>query len=369
MAFTAPYTYIQCPCSSDHTDLDHGDQIAQDAIENDDEHTFDPRAPRSNYSLYPLEYLLYCEECQQIRCPKCVNEEIVTYFCPNCLFEVPSSNLRSEGNRCTRSCFQCPVCTSPVQAGEIPNEPDPTLLGADNNPTAHVSYALFCQYCNWSSSEIGIEFDRPSGIPAQLAKLKNGGEPKITVKDLKERRKENPNEGPVADELVDTELQFANLKSFFQGQLSDSTSVLGNLSLADGAGFSSPAALSRIMTLYTAGRGQPGRQRGPPDTMREALSTDDGLRIAKLDESAEVKKLFRGGGMKRCPGNRRWRSWSPRGFKMSSGPRSARSGRNDPSDARSAGTSYPSPRTRWLPPGSRSAWLPRTTSLPFPSDP
>jgi dynactin-4 len=99
MAFTAPYTYIQCPCSSDHTDLDHGDQIAQDAIENDDEHTFDPRAPRSNYSLYPLEYLLYCEECQQIRCPKCVNEEIVTYFCPNCLFEVPSSNLRSEGNR------------------------------------------------------------------------------------------------------------------------------------------------------------------------------------------------------------------------------------------------------------------------------
>ncbi|CAH0018385.1 unnamed protein product [Clonostachys rhizophaga] len=295
MAFTAPYTYIQCPCSSDHTDLDHGDQIAQDAIENDDEHTFDPRAPRSNYSLYPLEYLLYCEECQQIRCPKCVNEEIVTYFCPNCLFEVPSSNLRSEGNRCTRSCFQCPVCTSPVQAGEIPNEPDPTLLGADNNPTAHLSYALFCQYCNWSSSEIGIEFDRPSGIPAQLAKVKNGGEPKLTVKDLKERRKENPDEGPVADELVDTELQFANLKSFFQGQLSDSTGVLGNLSLADGAGFSSPAALSRIMTLYTAGRGQPGRQRGPPDTMREALSTDDGLRIAKLDESAEVKKLFRGG--------------------------------------------------------------------------
>lgn len=99
MTFTAPYTYIQCPCSSDQADRDSRGEPAQDATENNGEHTFNPRAPRSNYSLYPLEYLLYCEECQQIRCPKCVNEEVVTYFCPNCLFEVPSSNLRSEGNR------------------------------------------------------------------------------------------------------------------------------------------------------------------------------------------------------------------------------------------------------------------------------
>lgn len=61
--------------------------------------TFDPRSPRANYSLYPLEYLLYCEDCHQIRCPRCVAEEIVTYYCPSCLFEVPTSNLKSEGNR------------------------------------------------------------------------------------------------------------------------------------------------------------------------------------------------------------------------------------------------------------------------------
>jgi dynactin-4 len=98
MALSTPYTYIQCPCS-DQSTLGNDDQSrGQDAID-DDERTFDPRAPRSNYSLYPLEYLLYCEDCQQIRCPRCVNEEIVTYYCPNCLFEVPSSNLRSEGNR------------------------------------------------------------------------------------------------------------------------------------------------------------------------------------------------------------------------------------------------------------------------------
>jgi dynactin-4 len=98
MALSTPYTHIQCPCSDQLSiDTDEEEALNREAI--GDDRTFDPRAPRSNYSLYPLEYLLYCEDCQQIRCPRCVSEEIVTYYCPNCLFEVPSSNLRSEGNR------------------------------------------------------------------------------------------------------------------------------------------------------------------------------------------------------------------------------------------------------------------------------
>lgn len=98
MAPRLPYTYIQCSCS-DQPPADAGSVWPTEQLDEDDDRTFDPRAPRSNYSLYPLEYLLYCEDCQQIRCPRCVAEETVTYFCPNCLFEVPSSNLRSEGNR------------------------------------------------------------------------------------------------------------------------------------------------------------------------------------------------------------------------------------------------------------------------------
>ena len=41
----------------------------------------------SNY-LYPLSRLYFCEDCHQIRCPSCVQDEIVSYYCPNCLFEV-----------------------------------------------------------------------------------------------------------------------------------------------------------------------------------------------------------------------------------------------------------------------------------------
>ncbi len=100
MAPITPYTYIQCPCSDAPTLSRPGDNPSGSGAEaEDDDRTFDPRAPRANYSLYPLEYLLYCEDCHQIRCPRCVAEEIVTYYCPNCLFEVPSSNLKSEGNR------------------------------------------------------------------------------------------------------------------------------------------------------------------------------------------------------------------------------------------------------------------------------
>ncbi|KAF7563957.1 hypothetical protein G7046_g137 [Stylonectria norvegica] len=295
MAPVIPYTYIQCPCSNSSA-LDRGDDTySQDSVD-DDERTFDPRAPRSNYSLYPLEYLLYCEDCQEIRCPRCVNEEVVTYYCPNCLFEVPSSNLRSEGNRCTRSCYQCPICIGPLQAIPLQPSPDANLLGADTATTNGGPYALFCQYCNWSSTEIGMEFDRPSGIHAQLVKMKNGGGHKVTAKEVKERRKENPDEPPLPDDQLDSDLHFANLKSFYQTQLADANASLSGMPLLnDNIGFASPAALSRIMSLYT-GHGHHGRrQQGPSDVMREALTTEEGLKLAQLDESDAIKRLQQGG--------------------------------------------------------------------------
>jgi dynactin 4 len=93
------YTYIQCPCSDPSRNEEDDDGTPTSANRDEDDRTFDPRAPRSNYSLFPLEYLLYCEDCHEIRCPRCVAEEIVAYYCPNCIFEVPFSNIRSEGNR------------------------------------------------------------------------------------------------------------------------------------------------------------------------------------------------------------------------------------------------------------------------------
>jgi dynactin-4 len=122
-----PYTYISCPCADTpvpdparkrrsrespqkppperDTEANEGQDDAKQSADKDDEEdedeeqTFDPRSPRSNFSLYPPEQLLYCEDCHQIKCPRCITEEIVSWYCPNCLFETPSSMVRSDGGR------------------------------------------------------------------------------------------------------------------------------------------------------------------------------------------------------------------------------------------------------------------------------
>ena len=129
-----PYTYFQCPCtdaSSPARKLGENGPSSEEENSEDDR-TFDPRAPHSNYSLYPLEHLLYCEDCHQIRCPRCVLDEIVTWFCPNCLFEVPSSTVKSEGNRYLALCFKTrPVANSRPQMHQelfpMPNMRCPSL--------------------------------------------------------------------------------------------------------------------------------------------------------------------------------------------------------------------------------------------------
>lgn len=112
-----PYTYISCPCADTavpdparkrrsrespqkaNPDAPGTDEKGTITEDEEEEQTFDPRSPRSNFSLYPPEQLLYCEDCHQIKCPRCITEEIVCWYCPNCLFETPSSMVRSEGNR------------------------------------------------------------------------------------------------------------------------------------------------------------------------------------------------------------------------------------------------------------------------------
>ncbi|KUI59259.1 Dynactin subunit 4 [Cytospora mali] len=327
MSATTPYTYIQCPCS-DPANLSrhsHSDPTSP-ALELDAfEKPFDPRAPRANYSLYPLEYLLYCEDCHQIRCPRCIAEEIVTYYCPNCLFEVPGSNIKSDGNRCTRSCFQCPVCIGPLSVTAIDPPPPSDPENEKAYSSALPSYILTCSYCHWTSTEIGIKFDKPNGIYAQLQKIRNGGKTRLTPKERKDKRKTDPtgtgslsggsslgtsalpsigedvlpasreHSQDVRREDLDVETQFANLKAFYQSQLADSSEKGGLSSLGD-LGIGSPGSLSRIMSLYT-GAGILGdkKAKSRSNIMRESLEPDEGLQVANLDESKEIERLYRAG--------------------------------------------------------------------------
>lgn len=103
-----PRIFISCPCVEARDTVAKAkkrqsqiESAESQRIEEEEEEgkTFNPRSARATFSLFPLDHLLYCDDCGQIRCPRCVNEEIVCYFCPSCLFEVPTATVKTEGNR------------------------------------------------------------------------------------------------------------------------------------------------------------------------------------------------------------------------------------------------------------------------------
>ena len=65
----------------------------------DPEPPLPPSYPSSSSTFQPLPNLYFCEECDAVRCNLCSAVEIASYFCPNCLFDVPSANVRADRNR------------------------------------------------------------------------------------------------------------------------------------------------------------------------------------------------------------------------------------------------------------------------------
>ena len=58
-----------------------------------------PQHPAHPFAFHRLPSLYFCEECDSVRCNRCVSIEVSGYYCPNCLFEVPSASVRAEKNR------------------------------------------------------------------------------------------------------------------------------------------------------------------------------------------------------------------------------------------------------------------------------
>ncbi|KAJ5577607.1 uncharacterized protein N7459_006571 [Penicillium hispanicum] len=340
-----PYTYISCPCAdtpvpdparkrrsrdspqkqtperatnaNEEQNQSQKPESESQGDDGDEEQTFDPRSPRSNYSLYPPEQLLYCEDCHQIKCPRCITEEIVSWYCPNCLFETPSSMVRSDGNRCGRNCFNCPVCTAPLAVSTIENV---TGNGNQQGP-----WVLSCGYCLWTTLDIGIKFDKPTNIRSQLQKMTDvtaqpgfdtrSRQASRTFGDLKSplstfasideqsnTREDDEQSSTTKDEAANTtplnaEAQFAALKSFYRTQISETSSSASD-PLGSELGFSSPGALNRLMSLYASSSRLSGlyggnkKPKSKPPVMREALTASEGLRLApESGETAVIERL------------------------------------------------------------------------------
>ncbi|KAL4896986.1 dynactin p62 family-domain-containing protein [Aspergillus ambiguus] len=321
-----PYAYISCPCAdtpvpdparkrrsreSPHKSNPEQPLPSEPPEIDEEEKTFDPRSPRSNFSLYPPEQLLYCEDCHQIKCPRCITEEIVCWYCPSCLFETPSSMVRSEGNRCARNCFNCPVCTAPLAVTTLENV---TGGGSQQGP-----WVLACGYCMWTTLDIGIKFDKPTNIRTQLSKLtdpsrgrqmsKTFGElksPLSTYASIDEQfasaaAESKPDESSEqTSDPLGPEARFAALKTFYKNQIAEtSSSPADPLGPDFGAGFSSPGALNRIMSLYTSSSRLSGlyggankKPKSKPPVMREALTASEGLKVPAPDaEDSLIRRM------------------------------------------------------------------------------
>ncbi|KAI9929099.1 hypothetical protein MW887_001503 [Aspergillus wentii] len=322
-----PYTYISCPCADTPVPDPARKRRSKDSPQKptpekpslpepkaedfeDEEQTFDPRSPRSNYSLHPPEQLLYCEDCHQIKCPRCITEEIVCWYCPNCLFETPSSMVRSEGNRCARNCFNCPICTAPLAVSTLENV---TGGGSQQGP-----WVLSCGYCMWTTLDIGIKFDKPTNIRTQLSKMTSGSltrerQMSKTFGDLKsplstyasidehfpppgESTVDEPTQAGEQSGPMTPDARFAALKNFYRNQIAE-TSASSNDPLGPdfGSGFASPGALNRIMSLYTSSSRLSGlyggankKPKSKPPVMREALNSSEGLKIPAPDAEDSV---------------------------------------------------------------------------------
>ena len=147
-------------------------------------------------------------------------------------------------------------------------------------------WILACEYCNWTTLDIGVKFEKPTNIYGQLARIQQSTSlrPKASA--------EADQRTPSNSRIVDPDARFAALKSFYNSQLSNTGSINPLMSPSGEVNYNSPSSLARIMSLYT-GVGSYGKQAvGKPNTMRESADDSEGLQVIDTtSEEAKVEKL------------------------------------------------------------------------------
>ncbi|RMX48081.1 hypothetical protein pdam_00002599 [Pocillopora damicornis] len=80
-----------------------------------------------------------------------------SYYCPNCLENMPSAEAKVKKNRCA-NCFDCPSCgnTLSTRATAVAIQAE---KGGDDAKAMQAKkvYYLACGFCRWSSRDVGIE--------------------------------------------------------------------------------------------------------------------------------------------------------------------------------------------------------------------
>lgn len=213
-------------------------------------------------------------------------------------------------SRCTRNCYNCPICTSVLSISSL-EKPTDGLAPPDSDPSKQVGgpYFLSCPYCQWSSLDIGIQFEKHFNMTSQLQKIFKRGSntrrasllasptsPKSDeyFEGADQRRSSiasGDDKSPTQAQLQaqnDHESFFTNLNSFYRTQLADLSDTNPYGMTGDYAGYNSPSSITRLMNLYSSG----GRiRKDKPKQARDAVDPGEGLRI--FDPQDDMERLNR----------------------------------------------------------------------------
>jgi dynactin-4 len=169
-------------------------------------------------------------------------------------------------------------------------------------------FILSCSWCNWTSLDIGIKFEKHNNITGQLNRMRNGGKAEPGLKEresqverLRREERSSPDQetSPAAkDTSGETDLApdelFSRLNAFYRTQISEAwePSLFGSYGASD-MPFNSPGSISRLLNIYSGKKTK--RQR--PKPMREALTPAEGLRVfdAARDDGGDLARQLAAG--------------------------------------------------------------------------
>lgn len=146
-------------------------------------------------------------------------------------------------------------------------------------------WILACDYCHWTTLDIGIRFNKPAHLYDLLTKA------------LEERAKgrqtlEAAEDGSpsTTDDLSD--VTFAALKKFTSSQIASASSANPLMTPGGSYNYDSPSSLARIMSLYT-GHGSYGKKNTSKSApMRGSADASEGLRVTDSNTDLNaIRKL------------------------------------------------------------------------------
>lgn len=162
-------------------------------------------------------------------------------------------------------------------------------LDSEKSSILHGPWIIACGYCNWTSLDIGVKFERPSNLYGQFLKLKGKGAPQSRSSSHHEPTKD---QAVGSEHSSDPDATFASLKSFYTSQLSAVAASNPLLTPAGDLTYGSPASLARLINLYADISNFGKKTFLKNHEMRESANRAEGLRlIDTLADSEAVQKL------------------------------------------------------------------------------